>query len=284
MTKDILGIEIVEDADRRQYHIGLSPEDVAPTVLLVGDPERVTIVKQFLTDIRVELTNREFFTVTGKYEGYPVSVMSTGIGPSNTEISVIELARIVPPDQLVLLRMGSSGATKKHIKIGQLVISTGAVRLEDTSLAYVDNSYPSVADHEVVSALIYSASQLKEKFHVGLTASSSGFYAQGRSIPNFPIKNPDLSEQLADRNVLNFEMESSTLFTLASIAGIRAGTVCVVFGNRETGKFIQANKKMAAEEAVIKCGLGAVVALSQMDQIKKKNKQQFWHAGLALTE
>lgn len=282
MPKDIQSSEIVEDEDKRQYHIGLSPDDVAPVVLLVGDPERVTKASQFFDKIITKKSNREFLTVTGTYSGLPISVMSTGIGPSNIEISVIELARIVNPDQLVLIRVGSSGGIKEYLNHGDLVISTGAVRLEDTSLAYVDNAYPSVAHYEVLQALIYAANKNRLKFHVGLTATSSGFYSQGRRIPNFPIKNVEIANQLAEQNVLNFEMESSTLFTLASLAGIRAGTVCTVFANRKKDTFITNTQKQLAEKAVIKCGLEAAVTLAKMDKIKKAKKQKYWHAGLSL--
>ena len=154
--------------------------------MLVGDPARADKVKKFLdTDsVTVSSSNREFVSHTGTYKGIPVTVLATGIGPSNIEIAMLELSRIVEPE--IIIRVGSCGALHGNINLGDVVISSGAVRLEDTSLRFVDDNYPSIAHYEVILALIEASKH--ESYHVGITAAASGLYAaQGREIPGFPI-------------------------------------------------------------------------------------------------
>jgi uridine phosphorylase len=284
----VRGSEIVEDIDKRQYHIGVAPGEVASTIIIVGDPYRAEKVASFFDEgsIRVKRVNREFHTFTGTYKEMPISVISTGIGPSNIEIFLIELTLILPAnlsERPVIIRVGSSGSLQEEINIGDLVISTGAVRLEDTSLQFVENSYPSIADFEVITALVSAAEQEKIRYFVGITASASGFYgAQGRDIPNFPINDSGLPDKLKNRKVLNFEMESSTLFTLASLVNYRAGTVCAVYANRPKNKFIDKNVKKEAEIRAIKCGLTAALLINKMDKIKAKHNNTLWNAFLSL--
>ena len=283
--KNINNSEIVEDSEKRQYHIGLSPGEVANTVLLVGDPKRAEKVAKFFDSVRINKKNREFITFTGSYKNLAVTVMSTGIGPSNIEIAVIELSRIFENTSEIptLIRMGSCGSLQPDIAVGDLVISTGAVRLEDTSTNFVDMSYPAIANFEVVSAMISSAERQNFTYHVGITATGSGFYgAQGREIESFPIKDAQLPDKLSKLNVLNFEMESSILFTLASLAKFRAGTVCAVYANRPMKTFIEQNLKEEAEKRVIKCGLESALIMREMDTHKESNKVRYWNSDLSL--
>lgn len=277
--KDITGSEIVETESKRQYHIDLAPGEVAPFILLVGDPARASFVKDFFDkdSVRVFRTNREFITFTGTYKSLPVSVMSTGIGPSNIEIALIELSRIVEPS--IIIRVGSCGALKPEMELGDPVISSGAVRLEDTSLRFVDESYPSIAHHEAVLALIEAAKD--EKYHVGITAATSGFYgAQGREVPGFPVQDPELPDRLARRNVINFEMESSTMFTLSSLKGWRSGTICTVYANRPKGSFIRDDQKVGAMNKIVQIALDACFNIQNMDSRRKKQKSDYYYPSL----
>ncbi|MFW9992632.1 MAG: nucleoside phosphorylase [Candidatus Odinarchaeota archaeon] len=275
----ITGSEIVEDTIGRQYHIDLAPGEVAGTVFLVGDPARAKKVSEHFDTVTLSRHNREFLSFTGTITGFhgrsiPVTVLSTGIGTDNVEICMVELSRITP-DTVTLIRLGSCGGLQDHTRVGDLVISTGAVRLENTSLFFVDSGYPAVAHHEVVLALTGACQKLGFKYHVGLTAAASGFYgAQGRKIEKFPLKFPDLPDQLRKRKVLNFEMESSTLFTLSQLWGIRSGTICTVYANRFTGDFITPELKVSAEDNCIKAGLEAGRILQWMDGNKKSSK--YW--------
>lgn len=284
---NITNSEIVEDSTKRQYHIGLGPGEVANTVILVGDPKRAEKVAKYFNTIRISKSNREFITFTGTYKNYPLTVMSTGIGCSNIEIAVMELSRIFEEnDEIpILLRIGSSGSLQSEIEVGDLVISTAAVRLEDTSTNFVDMSYPAIANFEVITALISSAERKKIPYHVGITATTSGFYgAQGRVLENFPIKDLNLPDRLSKLNVLNFEMESSTLFTLASLAKYKAGTLCAVYANRASKMFITDDKKHQAEQKAIECGLEAIVILKNMEKEKKTQHLRYWNADLTLKE
>ena len=281
---DIKGSEIVEDSEKRQYHIALAPGEVSNTVILVGDPGRAEKVAKYFDSITLTKSNREFITFTGIYKNVPITVMSTGIGPANIEISVIELSRIFNTRETpVIIRIGSSGALQDQISVGDLVISTGAVRLEDTSTYFVDQAFPSIADYEVVTALITSAQRKNFHFHIGITATASGFYgAQGRDLDKFPVKDPKLPDKLAKWNVQNFEMESSTLFTLTSLAKIKSGTVCAVYANRSQKTFIDEQGKVDAEQRAIQCGLEAILIIRKMDSIKIAKNNPYWTADMSL--
>jgi uridine phosphorylase len=273
---NIEGAVQVSDKDGRQYHINLAPGEVAPYIIIVGDPNRATKTSKFLTTIQFERKNREFWSYTGEYHGTPITVLSSGIGTDNIEIVVIELAQITQSAPTIL-RVGSCGALQDYIELGDLIVSTGAVRLENTSLFFVEEGYPALAHYEVVIALSEACERLNLPYHQGLTASASGFYgAQGRDIPGFPLRYADLPERLRERNVLNFEMESSTLFTLGTLQNIRTGTICAVYANRFTNRFITTEKKQQAETHCIRAGLDACKILSQMDKVKKAHNLSYW--------
>jgi len=245
---------------KRQYHIGCGPGDLAPRILLCGDPGRAEKVAARFTHTRVQRRNREYLTITGSHQGRPITVMGTGIGPDNTEIAVVEIAQLVKDP--VLVRIGSSGALQRHIRLGDLVITTGAVRLENTSTYFVPEGYPAVAHPEVVLALAEAARALKLRHHVGITASAPGFYgAQSRRAPGFEPRYRDLPGELARLNVLNFEMESSVLLTLAAMRGFRAGVACAVFAQRAKGTFVDPRLKERSEADVIALGLAALERL-----------------------
>jgi len=249
--------------DGKQYHIDAGEGDLADYVLLCGAPERSQLVSKYLEDITFETKHREYWTYTGKYKGVPVSVMSTGIGCDNVEIALVEISRVVKNPTLI--RIGSCGGIQDEIAMGDLVISTGAVRLENTSLYYVNEGYPAVADYRVVSALCAAARDLGTRFHIGLTATAPSFYAaQSRHMQDFPTRAEGLLEELYKSNVANFEMESSTLFSLASVKGIKAGTVCAAYSTRYDNKPITPETKNKAEKECVLTGLGSLAYLEKI--------------------
>lgn len=253
-----------QDDDGRQYHIGVAPGEVAPRILLVGDPERADRVAARFDEIRRTVRRREYLTHTGKIGGREVTVMATGIGCDNVEIAVVELLACVSDP--VLIRVGSCGALQPDIALGDSVVSTGAVRLESTSLGFVEEGYPACAHHEVILALVSAATELGTPHHVGVTAAAAGFYGlQGRSGNVIEPRFPDIPERLAKQGVLNLEMETSTLFTLATLASVRAGAVCAVFANRPADAFISKDDKVVAEDRAISIGLRALDYLDDMD-------------------
>jgi uridine phosphorylase len=166
-----------------------------------------------------------------------------------------------------LIRVGSSGGLQPETRAGDVCITTGAVRLETTTNWYVSDGYPAVAHHEAVGALIEAAQRLGHRHHVGITATAPGFFgAQGRPIPQLPIRYPDLAAEMARQHVMNFEMEASALLVLAGLAGCRAGVVCAVFAERTTGSFPTGAAKDAAEDACVETGLEALRILADMDR------------------
>lgn len=275
MRRHFRSAERVETAGKRQYHIGLAPADVAPTILLAGDPARVEKASRKLDVVERRVANREFVTVTGAFKGVPVSVMSTGIGPDNMEIAVVELAQIAP--KATLLRIGSCGSLTKAATVGDLIVSSAAVRLENTTSYFVHEGYPAAGDYEALMALVGACADLRLRHVVGITASAPGFYgAQARNVPGFPPRWPDLPRDLARQKVANFEMEVSALFVMASLAGMRAGAVCAVFASRHEDRFVSPAQKAKAEDAVIRAGLQAAVRLSKLDADKKRRRIKRW--------
>jgi uridine phosphorylase len=263
--------------DDVQYHIEVGEGDVADAVLLPGNPERIEKITRFWDDAEEVARHREYRTVTGEYDGAPISVTSTGIGSPSAAIAVEELARVGAD---TFIRVGSCGAIQPEMAVGDLVVTTGGVRQEGTSDEYVREDYPAVADYEVVSALVAAAERLGYDYHTGVTMSADSFYA-GQGRPGFEgfeaAGSDDLVEDLKDANVKNIEMEASAIMTLANVYDLRAGAVCSVYANRETGEFRTEGENRAAETASL-----AVKLLAKMDAKKEEAGVDRWHPGLSL--
>ena len=266
-------------AGERQYHIELGPGELAEYILLPGDPDRTARIASRFESIELERRHREFASLTGMFRGQRVSVVSTGIGTDNVEIVMAEILAIT--ERPTLVRIGSCGALQPEMRLGDLVITTGAVRLESTTSYFVHDGYPAIADYEVVAALIEAAERLGHRYHVGVTATAPGFFgAQGRPIPQLPIRYPDLAEDMARQRVMNFEMEASALLVLAALARCRAGVVCVAYANRTTGEFISGNIQDEAEAACVDTGLESLLVLAEMDRQKQEARTDRWRPSL----
>lgn len=271
----------VKSASGRQYHIGLGPGQVAPNILMVGDPARAQKVVALMQDVQGPVQSREFVSYRGRYRGLDTTVFAHGISAENMEIAVIELCQCVERPNFI--RCGSSGGLLPELALGDLVIARGCVRREQTSAHYVEMGYPALSDHELLCALLEAASHKKHrdarKVHVGMSASAGGFYAaQGRSIPPFLSNTPNADQELARQGVMNLEMESSCLLTLASLAQCRAASICTIFAQRHADKFIGPEQGAAAEQAMIRIALEAFVILERLDQAK--GDAPYWHSGL----
>ena len=260
-----------------QYHLELAEGDVASSVLLPGDPERVEKITATWDDHSVVADHREYRTATGSHDGTPISVTSTGIGSPSAAIAVEELARVGAD---TLIRVGSCGAIQPETDVGDLVITTGGVRQEGTSTEYIREEYPAVADHAVVAALAAAAEELGYDYHLGVTASTDSFYA-GQSREGYEgFLARDSEERIAAlkrAGVLNFEMEASAILTLAGIYGLRAGAVCTVYADRTTGEFAVTGEGRAAETAS-----RAVSILARMDERVQESGAGAWHAMLGV--
>lgn len=263
----------------RQYHIALGRGELAEYILLPGDPDRTARIATRLDRVEVKRQHREFASVTGRYRDRRVSVVSTGIGADNMEIVVAEILAIT--DRPTFVRVGSCGVLQDHIALGDLVITTGAVRLEATTSYFVTDGYPAVADYAAVAALVEAAARLGHRAHLGVTATAPGFFgAQGRPVARLPIRFPDLAAQMARQGVLNFEMEASALLVLAGLAGCRAGVVCAAYAQRNTGRFVQGAAQTQAEAACVDTGLEALSILADMDDATRAAGAAAWRPSL----
>ena len=260
-----------------QYHLEVGPGDVAGPVLLPGDPERVPKIAEAWDEREEVASHREYRTMRGTYDSAPVTCTSTGIGSPSAAIAVEELARVGAD---TFMRVGSCGVIQPGIDVGDLVITTGAVRQEGTSDEYVRGDYPATADREVISALVAAAEELGYDYHLGVTCSTDSFYA-GQSRPGFGgYQRPDSEERIAElweAGVVNFEMEPAAICTLAGLYDLRAGAVCTVYANRETGEFEPTGERRAGE-----CASRAASILAEMDETVAESGANAWHAGLSL--
>ena len=172
--------------------------------------------------------SREFRTITGSYRGIPVSATSTGVGCPSASIAVEEL---INAGATHFIRVGSTAALQPHIRTGDIVINTGVVRNDGTTRAYVPDTYPAIADHFLVHALIESARDLRPEpgfeLHIGIGACDDAFYAE----------TPEWIERHAALGLLNIEMESSAIFTVAQLRGVQAAMVCGVSGNLRVAEY-----------------------------------------------
>ncbi len=259
--------ELIINPDGSIFHLHILPEDLSDTVILVGDPGRVELVASFFEEgsIRVDKSSREFRTVTGRYNGREVSVISTGIGTDNIDIVVTELdalanidfnTRCVKPDhkRLTLLRIGTCGAVQPDIPLGSYVFSKYSIGFDGLLNWYagcrdvVDTAMESAFVQHMLwperlpaPYFIKSSERLTTLFEknsvMGMTISAPGFYGpQGRSV-RLPLTFDNLIGDLetfryGDRKVTNIEMESSAISGLSALLGHDAATICLVIANR----------------------------------------------------
>ena len=261
-----------ETKERIQYHIALKPGDISRYVLLPGDPDRVPKISSLWDSYKAVGKHREYLTHTGYYKGVKISACSTGIGSPAAAIAVEELANIGAD---TLIRVGSTGSIQPEIELGDLIITTAAVRLEGTTKQYVRIEYPAVASYEVVAALVEAAETLGYRYHVGITATTDSFYC-GQARPGYKgywqSWMNSLIPDLQKARVLNFEMEAAAILTLASLYGLRAGAVCAVYADRVRNRFAVKGEREAAKVAC-----EAVKILSEWDKAKEQKGKKWWH-------
>jgi uridine phosphorylase len=212
-----------------QYHIKVRPGEVGKYVLLPGDPDRVLRIAKHLENAKEIAFHREHRTWTGTYKGITVSATSTGMGCPSTAIAVEELANVGATH---FIRVGSTGALQKGMNIGDIVVSTGAMRLDGTSRYYAYDGFPAMPDYFLTKALFETAAEKQKssayQLFVGMNASSDAFYGE----------TPELLQMLTDHRMVNVEMEASAIYTVATMRGLKAGMVCAVSGNLLTGDVI----------------------------------------------
>ncbi|WP_421184609.1 uridine phosphorylase [Aeromonas enteropelogenes] len=242
------------------FHLGLKKADLQGATLAIvpGDPERVKRIAELMDNPVLLASHREFTTWRGEMDGKAVIVCSTGIGGPSTSIAVEELAQL---GISTFLRIGTTGAIQPHLNVGDVIVTTGSVRLDGASLHFAPMEFPAVADFECTTALVETAKELGSKLHVGVTASSDTFYPgqerydtfSGRVVQRFQGS----MKEWQSMGVLNFEMESATLLTMCASQGLRAGMVAGIIVNRTQQEIPNAETMAKTESDAIKIVLGA---------------------------
>ena len=257
--------ELIINADGSAFHIHIRPEELADTVIMVGDPGRVDMIAEYLTDLEFRHASREFVSVTGRYNGKRLTVLSHGIGPDNIDIVMTELdalanidfaTREVKPEHktLHILRIGTSGALHADIPLGSFILSHMSVGFDGVMNWYANRE--KVTDIEVEEAFkahmnwdphlpspyfVKASDEIIRRFAdctvKGVTISAPGFYGPQGRVVRVPLAMPDLLENIesfrfGDYRITNFEMESAPLAGLARHLGHEACTVCCAIANR----------------------------------------------------
>lgn len=209
-----------------QYHVGVELGQISEVVLMPGDPFRVQLIADELDDAVEVAHRREYRTMTGYYKERKITVCSSGMGCPSTAIGVEELARA---GATTFIRVGSTAALQPHIAVGDLVVNEGSFRNDGTTAAYVPAGYPAVPDFALTSMLIEVAREAGAEqgfgVHTGINATDDAFYAE----------TPEWIAKLSSLGLTNVEMESSALFVVARLRGLRAAMICAVSGNLVTG-------------------------------------------------
>jgi uridine phosphorylase len=285
--------ELIINSDGSVFHLHLKPEELADTVILVGDPGRVELVSSFFDTVELRRASREFVSATGTYKGCRITVLSTGIGCDNLDIVMNELDALANIDfssrqvkrnlkSLRILRIGTSGAIQPDIPVGAYVfshISVGADGLLNWYANRDEVSYREMEDafvqetgwdrHLPAPYFVRNSQELVDLFQdvtvKGVTISASGFYGPQGRVLRVPLAMPDMMEKFekfrfGDYRITNFEMEGSALAGLATKLGHRAGTVCCIIANRYH-KGAEPDYKKMVEDLV-------VLALDKLSGVK----------------
>lgn len=220
--------------DGTQFHIGVKDGEVGEYVILPGDPKRCKQIAQYFDDAKEIADLREYTTYTGYLEGVKVSVASTGIGGPSAAIALQELQ---DAGAKYFIRLGTCGGMNLDVKGGDLIIATGAVRMEGTSKEYAPIEFPAVANFDIVNALVASAKKLQASYHVGVVQCKDSFYGQHEP-QHMPVGYELENKWNAwlQLGCLGSEMESAALFSVASYLGVKCGTILLAVGNQERAK------------------------------------------------
>ena len=249
---------------QQSYHIGFGAEHGAKYAILPGDPGRVEAIARHLDNAAFYHQNREYTTWLGELEGERVLVMSTGMGGPSTAIAVEELYDV---GVNTFIRVGTCGGMQSEIVGGDIVVATGAIRMEGTTKEYVPIEFPAVSNLAVANALVEAAEKLKYNYHAGIVQCKDSFYGQ---------HNPDrmpIGYELNNKwrawiaaGCLASEMESAALFVVSSVLRARAGAVFSVVWNQERERIGMTNPEVHDTEPAICTAIEAVRALIIKDK------------------
>lgn len=245
--------------DGKQYHINLKQGDVGEYVILPGDPKRCAKIAQYFENPVLVADNREYVTYTGYVDGTKVSVTSTGIGGASASIAMEELVKI---GAKYFIRVGTCGGIQTDVKGGDLVIATGAIRMEGTSKEYAPIEFPAVADFDIVNALVKASKNLGFTSHIGVVQCKDAFYGQHEPETK-PVSYELMNKWEAWKRLgcLASEMESAALFIVASYLKVKVGSVFLTVANQEREKAGLENPIVHDTEKAIKTAIEAIKIL-----------------------
>lgn len=261
--------ELIINKDGSIFHLHLKPEQLSDKIIMMGDPDRVSLTASFFDSIECEVQSREFHTITGTYKGKRITALSHGIGPDNIDIVLTELDALANVDfktrevkkdfkQLTMVRVGTSGGLQPHCPIGSYVVAAKSIgfdgvlnyyegrnqitelSFEEAFKAHTDWS-PLHCSPYVVKADETLVERIGHDMIKGVTISAIGFYGpQGRYV-RMPLADPDLNSKIEsfrydNEMITNYEMESAPLAGLGRLMGHRAMTVCSIIANRLAGQ------------------------------------------------
>ncbi len=295
--------EFILNRDKTIYHLHLKPEQIASTIITVGDPDRVDLVTKFFDSIEFKQQKREFHTQTGSYKGKRITVISTGIGTDNIDIVLNELDALrninfitrkpyVKPKQLDIIRIGTSGAIQPKFPMDSFVISETAIGF-DSLLHFYDSKKVQlpVITNMLVNHLEWSINKAKpyvvacdktllehmqgKQTIAGTTITNVGFYGPQGRVLRLPLEDQDLNKKITafrfenNKKITNLEMETAGIYGLAKLMGHRAISMNAILANRVSGSF--SKKSDATIEALIEYTLEKLVTL-EPGEMKAKIK------------
>lgn len=248
----------------KQYHVGVGQGDVGSYVILTGDPKRCEKIAAYFDDPKLVGDTREFVTYTGYLDGVKVSVSSTGIGGPSAAIAMEEL---VACGADTFIRVGTCGGMGLNVKSGDLVIATGAIRMEGTSREYAPIQFPAISDLQVTNALVEAANNLSFPYHTGVVHCKDAFYGQHRpeTLPNGRdlIRLWDAWIKLG---CMASEMESAALLVVASYLHVRCGTVLLTVANQERARQNLPNPQVHDTDSAIRTAVEAIKIIIREDE------------------
>lgn len=240
----------------KQYHTGVGPEDIGKYVIMPGDPKRCAKIAEFFDDAKLVADSREYVTYTGTLDGVKVSVTSTGIGGPSAAIAIDELSKC---GAHTFVRIGTCGGMQEDVMGGDVVIATGAVRMEGTSREFAPIEYPAVANLDVTNALVAAAKSLNIRHHVGVVQCKDSFFGQHEpEIMPVSYELENKWQAWLRMGCLASEMESAALFIAGQFLRVRVGSCFLVVANQERAKMGLTNTQVHDTELAIKTAVEAV--------------------------
>lgn len=248
----------------KQYHTGVGPGDIGEYVILPGDPKRCAKIAAHFDNPVLVADSREYVTYTGNLNGVKVSVTSTGIGGPSAAIAIDELAKC---GAHTFIRVGTCGGMQEEVMGGDIVIATGAVRMEGTSREFAPIEYPAVADFNVTNALVSAAGKIGVRNHVGVVQCKDSFFGQhepGIMPVSYELENK--WQAWIRMGCLASEMESAALFIAGSFLRVRVGSCFLVVANQERAKKGLPNKQAHDTELAISVAVEAIRELIKKEE------------------